>query len=300
MIAALSQRGYAVRALARPGATIAARQNVEVREIGDLTQTDWHAVLNGADAVVHLAAVAHRAAPRDSTLANRVRAVNVSAVAELTSAAVITGVRRLILLSSIGVLGAESGVSALGGSSPVAPHDFYSMTKLEAERVAADAIAKSTLELCIVRPPLVFGPDAPGNFGRMIKWVDKGLPLPLGAIHNQRSLISVWNLCDFLITCLTSAGAVGAPLVVADEQTISTSELLRICAHLLGRPERLIPVPLPLVRLVGFILGRRSDVDRLCGSLVVDTRDTYARTSWRAPLPLDEGLRRALTQSTPR
>jgi nucleoside-diphosphate-sugar epimerase len=300
MIAALSQSGYAVRALARPGAIIAASPNVEIREIGDLTQIDWGAALNGADAVVHLAAVAHIGAPRDSTLASRVRAINVAAVAELTSAAVITGVRRLILLSSIGVLGAESGISPLDGSSPVAPHDFYSRTKLDAERVAAEAVAKSTLELCIVRPPLVFGPDAPGNFGRMIRWVDKGIPLPLGAIHNQRSLISVWNLCDFLITCLSSPGAVGAPLLVADEQTISTSELLRICARLLGRSERLIPVPVPLLRLACLILGRRGDIDRLCGSLVVDTRDTYARTSWRAPLPLDEGLRRTLTQSTPR
>jgi nucleoside-diphosphate-sugar epimerase len=239
--------------------------------------------------------VAHRGAPGGAADAARVRAVNVSAIAELTSAAVATGVRRLVFLSSIGVLGADSGNHAFDESSPVAPYDFYSQTKLDAERAAEDAAARSMLELCIVRPPLVFGPHAPGNFGRLIRWVDKGIPLPLGAIHNRRSLISVWNLCHFLTLCLSSAGAVGEPLLVAEEQTISTSELLRLCAQLRGRPERLLPVPTSLLRLAGTLLGRRGDVDRLCESLVVDTRATYVRTGWRAPMPLSEGLRRALT-----
>jgi nucleoside-diphosphate-sugar epimerase len=118
--------------------------------------------------------------------------------------------------------------------------------------------------------------------------------LPFGAIRNQRSLISVWNLCDFLIVCLSSPGAVGNPLLVADEETISTSDLLRLCAQIMGRPEHLLAVPVPLLRLAGRILGRSADIDRLCGSLVVNTADTYVRTRWRAPMRLGEGLRRAL------
>jgi nucleoside-diphosphate-sugar epimerase len=295
MIAALSNGEYVVRALVRRGAICDAGPNVEICEISDLTQIDWPAALKGADVVVHLAAMAHRGTPRNVVDAGRVRAINVSAVAELTSAAVATGVRRLVFLSSIGVLGADSGSSAFDGSSPVAPHDFYSQTKLDAERAAENVAARSTLELCIVRPPLVFGPHAPGNFGRMIRWVHNGIPLPLGAIHNRRSLISVWNLCHFLIICLSSPGAVGEPLLVADEEIVSTSELLRLCAQLMGRPERLLPVPTGLLRLAGAILGRRDDIDRLCGSLVVDTRETYLRTGWRAPMRLREGLRRALT-----
>jgi len=295
LIAALSARGHAVRALVRRGALPDTIPNLEIHEIGDITQTNWAEALHGVDAIVHLAAIAHRGSPRDEADANRVRSVNVSAVAELTAAAGTLGVRRLILLSSIGVLGADSGNSAFDGSSAAAPHDFYSQSKLDAERAAENAKANSTLELCIVRPPLVYGPHAPGNFGRMIRWVARGIPLPLGAIHNRRSLISVWNLCDCLINCLSNRGAVGYPLIVADEESISTSDLLRLCARLMGRPERLLPVPAALLRLAGGVLGRRADIERLCGSLVVNTRDTYLRTGWRAPNSLRDELRRALT-----
>ena len=268
---------------------------MEIFDTDDIAQTNWPEALRRVDAIVHLAAIAHRGAPRNEADAKRIRSVNVSAVRELTAAAGTLGVRRFILLSSIGVLGADSGKSAFDGSSPADPHDFYSQTKLEAELAAAAAAANSRLELCVVRAPLVYGPHAPGNFGRMIRWVRKGVPLPLGAIHNQRSLISVWNLCDCLIACLVSRGAIGSPLVVADKETISTSELLRLCAQLMDRPARLLPVPAALLRLAGGVCGRRADVDRLCGSLVVNTRDTYLRTGWLAPKSLRDELRRALT-----
>jgi nucleoside-diphosphate-sugar epimerase len=294
LIAALSAGGYAVRALARRGAVLDAGSNVEICEIIDIAATNWPEALRGVDAVIHLAAIAHRGSPLNEADANRVRSVNVAAVATMTAAAATLGVRRLILLSSIGVLGADSGTSAFDGSSPAAPHDFYSQTKLDAEHAAESASANSTLELCIVRTPLVYGPNAPGNFGRLIRWLARGTPLPLGAIHNQRSLISVWNLCDCLITCLSSPGAVGKPLVVADEETISTPELLRLCARLMDRPARLLRAPVALLRLAGGILGRRADIERLCGSLVVNTRDTYMRTGWRPPKSLKDELRRAL------
>jgi nucleoside-diphosphate-sugar epimerase len=296
LTAALFERGYAVRALVRGDTTSILAPNVEVHKIADLTGVDWPAALHGADAVLHLAAIAHRGTPRTAAEARQVRNVNVSAIAKLTAAAVTAGVRRLVVLSSIGVLGCDSGSGAFSSSSPVAPYDFYSQTKLDGERAAADGVANSALELCIVRAPLVFGPNAPGNFGRMIRSLATGIPLPLGAIHNQRSLISVWNLCDFLTTCVSSPGALGEPLLVADEETISTSELLRLCAQLMGRPRLLLPVPVTLLRLAGAVFRRRRDIDRLCASLVVDTRDTAIRTGWRAPMRLTEGLRQALRQ----
>jgi nucleoside-diphosphate-sugar epimerase len=284
-----------VRALTRRAATLDASAQLDILEIGDISDVDWPKVLHGADALVHLAAVAHRGPPRDEADARLIRAVNVSAVTRLAASAAALGLRRLVFMSSIGVLGADSGTAAFDGSTAAAPHDFYSQTKRDAELAATSVASRSQLELCIVRPPLVYGPDAPGNFGRMVKWVAKGIPLPLGAIHNRRSMISVWNLCDFLITCLSSPGAVGKPLVVADEETTSTSELLRMCARLTDRPACLLPVPAALLRLAGRILGRRADVDRLCGSLAVNTRDTYLRTGWRAPKSLPDELRRALT-----
>jgi nucleoside-diphosphate-sugar epimerase len=296
LIAELCARGYAVRALVRREAAIDRAPNVDICEIDDITQVSWPEALQGVDAVVHLAAIAHSGPPRDKANAERIQSVNVTAVAQLTAAVAATpGVRRLVLLSSIGVLGADSGTSAFDGSSPAAPHDFYSQSKLDAERSAENAATDSALQLCIVRPPLVYGPNPPGNFGRLIRLLARGIPLPLGAIDNRRSLISVWNLCDFLITCLSNPGAVGTPLLVADEERISTPDLLRLCASLIGRPARLLPAPVALLRLAGGVLGRRADIERLCGSLVVNTRETYLRTGWRAPNTLQDELHRALT-----
>jgi nucleoside-diphosphate-sugar epimerase len=195
-------------------------------------------------------------------------------------------------LSSIGVLGATSGSGSFDALSQPSPHDFYARTKLEGERAAAAAAAGT--ELCVVRAPLVFGPEAPGNFGRLIASIRKGWPLPLGAIRNRRSLVSVWNLCDLLIACLTRPGAPGAPLLVADAPAVSTPELVRLCAELLGVTARLWPVPVGVLRLAAAAAGREADFMRLCGSLTVDDRDTRRRLEWAPPLDLRAGLRQSL------
>jgi len=292
LIATLVARGYPVRAVARTGSCNMMPPGVERHEINDLVGTDWTAVLAGADAILHTAAIAHRLEPTTTAERDRVRAVNVDATRELTTAANASGVRRMVLLSSIGVLGAQSGDSAFDENSPPAPHDFYSWTKLESERVAI--AARGDVELTIVRPPLVFGPHAPGNFGRLMKCVRRGIPLPLGSVHNRRSLLSVWNLCEFLIACLTGQGALGSPLLVADEEVISTSELLRVCAKIAGNRLPPLPVPISILRIAATAIGRRAEVERLCSSLVIDSRSSQARTGWRPNLSLRDGLYRTL------
>jgi nucleoside-diphosphate-sugar epimerase len=205
-------------------------------------------------------------------------------------------VRRLVLLSSIGVLGASSEAAPFDAHSPPAPHDFYSRTKLDAERVAATTCQKSSVGLCVVRPPMVFGPGAPGNFARLIALVRRGMPLPLGLIDNRRSLVSVWNLCDLLSAALTHNAATTAPLLVADDPAVSTPELIRMCAAAMSVPVRLLPVPPALLRLAAATIGRGADVKRLCDSLVVDARETYARLEWQPRLELAAGLERTLGQ----
>ena len=298
LVAELIQRGYVVRVVIRQrGFRSQNNSGIETREVRDIVGAPWGELLAGAEAVVHLAAIAHRASPSSAQQARRVRAVNVEAVADLTRGAAAARVRRMVLLSSIGVLGATSGATAFDDASATAPHDFYSRTKLDAERAAADASAGSLLQLCVVRSPLVFGPVTPGNFGRLIAYIKRGVPLPLGAIDNRRSLISVWNLCDLLITCLTHPRAAERPILAADDEVVSTPDLVRMCAGFLGTRARLVPVPVALLRLACGVLGRQADFDRLCGSLTVDTRQLHERLGWIARLDLREGLRKAVASA---
>jgi nucleoside-diphosphate-sugar epimerase len=291
LVAALAASGYEVRAVVRRHPPKDAVPGISHCLVSDIADADWGPILSGADAVVHLAAIAHR---RDSGDRARVRAVNVTAVSGLAMAAAAAQVRRLVLVSSVGVLGANSGNGSFAADAAPNPHDFYSLTKLEAEQAAQRVADDGGLELSIVRPPLVFGPDAPGNFGRLVRLIGSPWPLPFGAIHNRRSLVSVWNLCDFLIACITSAGALGPPLLVADDEAISTSELLRACNEILGRHTPIVAVPVPIVRLAGTLLGRRGDIERLCQSLRVDTHTSKARLGWKPPLSLRQGLTRTL------
>jgi nucleoside-diphosphate-sugar epimerase len=296
MLGELLQRGRAVRAIVRRDAQarLPAHPGLEVRTLADLVGAPWVELLAGADSLVHLAAMAHRDAPRNAVQERRVRAVNSEAVGEITRAAVTSGLRRVVLLSSIGVLGASSGEGVFDERSTPAPHDFYSSSKLAGEQLAAAACRGAELGLCIVRAPLVFGTGAPGNFARLLAWLRRGVPLPLGRVHNRRSLISVWNLCDLLSVCLEHRDACRAPVLAAETETPSTPALLRECAALLGRSPRLVPVPLSVLRVAAAAVGRRADFERLCGCLVVDTRATCARLDWSPPLSLHEGLRRTL------
>ncbi|HEY7995214.1 MAG TPA: NAD-dependent epimerase/dehydratase family protein [Steroidobacteraceae bacterium] len=296
LVAALLARGLAVRAVTRRHVpTLPAHRLLEFRAVDDIVGAPWESLLRDTRAVVHLAAVAHRGSPRSAEDARRVHAVNVQAVADLARAARHAHAGRLVLLSSVGVLGATSGAEPFDADSVPAPHDFYSRTKLDAERALQEAVGDSGLEACVVRAPLVFGPDAPGNFARLIRVIERGMPLPLAAVENRRSLVSVWNVCDLLIACLTHPRATGDPLLVADEEALTAAELVRVCAACLGRPARLVRVPAPVLRIASRLLGRLEDYERLCGSLVVDTRATHERLGWRPPLGLREGLRRSLS-----
>lgn len=295
LVAELAARGHRVRAIVRSaGRRPAAHPAVEVCEIDSVLGAPWPQLLAGSGALVHLAAIAHRATPSSAPGQALVYAVNRDAVGQLTRAAVDARLERLLFLSSIGVLGASSGSGAFDAHSLPAPHDLYARSKHAAEEAAVRACAGSALQLCIVRPPMVFGPNAPGNFSRLSALIRGGLPLPLAGIDNRRSLISVWNLCDLLLTCLTHPQAAHAPVLAADDEAPSTPELIRRCAEALGRPARLFYVPPQVLQVACRVLGRQADYQRLCDSLVIDTRESCRRLDWRPPLTLREGLLRSL------
>jgi nucleoside-diphosphate-sugar epimerase len=175
-----------------------------------------------------------------------------------------------------------------------APLDPYGVSKLEAEQGLRDLEAQTGMELVIVRPPLVYGPGVKANFASMMRWVAKGVPLPLGAIHNARSMVALHNLVDLLATCLKHPAAAGQTFLVSDGEDVSTTELLCRTALAMGRHAYLLPVPSVLLELGATLLGKRAVAQRLCGSLQVDIRKTCRLLGWNPPLNLDQGLKKAV------
>ena len=149
------------------------------------------------------------------------------------------------------------------------------------------------MEVVIIRPPLVYGPGVKANFATMMRWLRRGVPLPLGAIHNQRSLVALDNLVDLIVTCITHPAAANQTFLVSDGEDVATTELLRRMGQAMGRPARLIPVPAGLLKLAATLLGKPDVAQRLCGSLQVDIEKTRRLLGWTPPISLDEGLRRA-------
>jgi nucleoside-diphosphate-sugar epimerase len=282
----LVARGHSVRAVVRgasaPPADSPGLHRVAVPDIAG--EIDRHVLLEGIDVVVHLAAVAHRAAAD----ASEIRRVNVEGATRLADAA--SGlVRRFVFLSSVKVHGEDSGNASYTEVDAPLPEDTYGRSKLEAERALTAIAERAGMELMVLRPPLVYGPGVKANFLRLLSWVDSGLPLPLASVHNRRSLIYVGNLVDAIARCAEHP-AVRGPFLVSDEESVSTPELVSRIARALGRPERLVPTPPVLLRVAGMIVGRRDEIRRLTGSLVVDSSRARRLLDWRPPYALDAGL----------
>jgi nucleoside-diphosphate-sugar epimerase len=203
-------------------------------------------------------------------------------------------VRRFIFLSSIKVHGeATAPGSPLRPYDTCNPKDAYGLSKLEAESGLRRLTHATGMELVVIRPPLVYGPGVRANFAALMSWVRRGWPLPLAAVHNQRSLVGLDNLVDLIMTCLTHSAAAGQVLLVSDGEDVSTTQLLRRIGRAMGCPVRLFPVPCSWMTLAAAMVGRRGVAQRLFGSLQVDASRTCDLLNWRPPLSLDEGLKRA-------
>jgi len=264
--------------------------------VADLaSESNWSAVMEGASVVVHLAARVHIMNDTDSNPLNEFRRINVAGTLNLAQKAVAAGVKRFIFLSSIKVNGEITRPDfPFTEEDPVDPQDPYSISKHEAE-IGLRRIADETgLEVVIVRPPLVYGLGVKANFQSMMRWINKGIPLPLGAIHNQRSLVALDNLVDFILACIDHPAAANHTFLVSDGEDLSTTELLRRVAQAMGKKAKLIPVPVGLLKLGAMLLGKKAMARRLCGSLQVDISKARRLLGWSPPISVDEGLRRAV------
>lgn len=257
--------------------------------------TDWSESLKGVRAVVHLANRAHVTREAAADPAAAYREVNVDGTRRLAEQAAAAGVRRLVYLSSVKVLGERTQAQAFGESSMPAPEDPYGQSKRDAEQVLQNVAAKTGLEVVVLRPPLVYGPGVGANFRRLMHWVALGIPLPVAAIDNRRSLIHVGNLASAIEVCLAHPAVVGRTFLVSDGKPASTAQLVSMLASALAVPDRSWSLPPALLRLAGTAMGVRGTVARLVDSLEVDDAAIRRDLAWLPPFSMAEGLRETAT-----
>ncbi len=253
---------------------------------------EWSDLLSDVQVIVHLAARVHVMRDHASDPLTEFRRVNVYGSTNIARQAIACGIKRFIFVSSIKVNGeyTESGKTFCADDKP-APLDAYGISKYEAEIALRELAATSTMELVIVRPPLVYGPGVKANFQRMMSWLARGIPLPFGGVrHNRRSLVAAENLVDLLTLCLKHPAAAGEVFLVSDGEDLSTAELLERLGNAMGRPARLLNVPPTLLRIVTHLLGQKVLKTRILGSLQVDIGKTRRLLGWTPPLQIDEAL----------
>ncbi|WP_413927631.1 UDP-glucose 4-epimerase family protein [Herbaspirillum sp. alder98] len=287
--------GTITAALRRSDAIASPNALVRPVVVGELSGTsDWSSALTNVDVVVHCAARVHVMNDTAADPLVEFRRVNVDGTLHLARQAMSAGVRRFVFISSIKVNGEQTppGLPFRADDVP-RPSDPYGVSKMEAEQQLLQLAAEGAMEVVIIRPVLVYGPGVKANFLSMMRWLDKGVPLPLGGIlGNRRSMVALDNLVDLIIVCSRHPAAVGQIFLVSDGEDLSTTGLLRKTAQALDKPARLLPFPASLLTLAARLLGRPGIAQRLCGSLQVDIEKNRTLLGWTPPVPIDEALRR--------
>lgn len=257
---------------------------------------DWSQALQGIDVVFHVAARAH--IMREEALDPLVeyRRVNVEGSLNLARQAAAAGVRRFVFISSIKVNGEATVPSRpFTADDAPAPEDAYGLSKAEAEAQLKQVAQETGMEVTIIRPPLIYGPGVKGNFASLVRWVHRGLPLPLGGVtHNRRSLVGLDNLVDLILVCADHPKAANQTFLISDGDDLSTTELLKRIGNALRRPARLLWVPAGAISFMAGLVGKKVISQRLLGSLQVDINKTCEMLDWKPSVGVDEGLRRAV------
>jgi UDP-4-keto-D-QuiNAc 4-reductase len=287
----LREEGHTLRAATRSAVTDLP-PGVDVVGVGSISaDTDWQPALDDIDCIVHAAARVHVMRETAPDPLAEFRRVNRDGTTRLAAQAAEAGVRRFVFVSSIKVNGERSEPGRpIDADDPPAPVDPYGISKLEAEESLLEIAGATGMEVSIVRPVLVYGPAVRGNFLAMLRWLDRGVPLPLASIDNRRSLVALDNLVDLIRVLLDHPAAANQRFMVSDGEDLSTPELLRRTAAALGRSARLIPVPPPMLRWTARLAGRGAVASRLCDSLQVDIGTNARLLGWTPPVGVDTAL----------
>lgn len=287
LCAALTERNWDVRRVLHTGTSAGSSDDVVIADIGP--QSDWRSALTGVDVVIHLAARTHVMRDSAAEPLAEYRHINVEGTRTLAQAAQAAGVRRFIFLSSVKVNGEATTSRPYTECDEPQPEDAYGISKREAEFALRDVA--TGMETVILRPPLLYGPGVKGNFLRLLRVIERGVPLPLGSIHNGRSLLYLGNLVAAVTLCLDHPAAAGQTYLLADDEPVSTPELICAIAAAMHKPARLIPFPPQLLRWAGTIAGKSAAISRLLGSLQIDTSKIRRELGWQPHYTLAEGLR---------
>lgn len=292
MVARAVAEGLRTRAAVRtmPRLPVPGAEYVAGLELG--SDGGWAAALAGVEVMVHAAARVHVMRESAADPLSEFRRVNVDGTVRLAREAAAAGVRRLVFVSSIKVNGESTSPGRpFTASDEPAPVDPYGISKLEAERALRTVASETGLEVVVVRPVLVYGAGVKGNMAAMMRWLVRGLPLPLGAVRNRRSLVALDNLVGLLLTAARHPRAPGGTFLVSDGDDVSTTSLLERMSRALGVRPRLIPFPAALFEMGLATIGRGDVARRLFGSLQVDIAATRERLGWRPTATVDEALR---------
>ncbi|MFA7553082.1 MAG: SDR family oxidoreductase [Spongiibacteraceae bacterium] len=260
--------------------------------IGEINaSTNWLPAVLGSDVVIHCAARAHIMIDKLSTPLDAYREVNTAGTLNLARQAAASGVKRFIFISSIKVNGeSTTGLSVFSETNKPAPQDPYGVSKMEAEVGLRDIAEESGMEVVIIRPPLVYGPGVKANFFNLMKLARMRLPLPFAAIHNTRSMVYVGNLVDFIIQCIDHPAAANETFLVSDRRDLSLAELLTLMRRAMGKSPCLLPVPAAIFKLAGAITGKSAVIDRLVGSLQVDSTKAKDLLNWHPSYTVEQGI----------
>ncbi len=269
---------------------------VDAVQVGDLSSDSrWEEALSEVDVIIHAAGQAQVVKDASMDPLPEFRRVNVEGTLNFARQAAAANVKRFIFISSIKVNGGATILcKPFTTDNQPCPTDPYGISKWEAE-IGLRELAKETgMEMVFIRPPLIYGPGVKANFLSIMFWVNRHIPLPLGAIQNKRSLIALDNLVDLIVTCIDHPAAANQVFLAADGDDLSTTELIQKIGKAMCKPARLIPVPVGLLKLAASLLGKKEIGQRLCGSLQVDISKARELLGWEPPISVDEGLRRAV------
>jgi nucleoside-diphosphate-sugar epimerase len=291
LTAQLFGQGHSVCAAVRSLSTT--MEDTEIMVVGEVNgETDWAKALKDVDVVIHLAARVHVMAEHSANPLAEFRKVNVEGTLNLAQQAAKAGVRRFVYMSSVKVNGEHTEIDKPFSETDASnPQDAYGVSKCEAEQGLKRIAEETGMEVVIIRPPLVYGAGVKANFASMLRTVKRGIPLPLGAIHNKRSFVYVDNLVSLILRCIDHPAAANQTFLVSDGHDISTTELLLGCADALGVKARLLPIPQKLVEVCAAILGKRDVAQRLCGNLQVDISKARTLLGWIPPISVADGLK---------
>lgn len=260
--------------------------------IGDInSSTDWSDVLKERQVIIHMAARAHIMKDKAVDPLIEYREVNTAGTLNLARQAAVAGVKRFIFISSIKVNGeTTTSLPAYIETDEPAPQDPYGISKMEAETGLRKIANETGMEVVIIRSPLVYGPGVKANFYNLMKLANTCVPLPFGAIHNARSMVYVGNLVDFVVKCIDHPAAGNQTFLLSDGRDLSLAELLSLLRSSMKKPARLVSIPALLFRIAGLITGKSTLVDRLVGSLQVDTSKACELLDWQPPYTVEQGI----------